>query len=36
VPKSKVRIINNVNSADAMKFVISGGVTHIEENSQIS
>jgi len=36
VPKSKVRIINNVNSADAMKFVISGGVTHIEENTQIS
>lgn len=36
VPKSKVRIINNVNSADAMKFVISGGVTHLEENSQIS
>jgi len=36
VPKSKVRIVNNVNSADAMKFVISGGVTHIEENTQIS
>jgi uncharacterized membrane protein len=36
VPKSKVRILNNVNSADAMKFVISGGVTHLEENTQIS
>ncbi|HVX26938.1 MAG TPA: DUF502 domain-containing protein [Parafilimonas sp.] len=36
VPKTKVRSINNINSADAMKFAISGGVTHIEENSQIS
>jgi uncharacterized membrane protein len=36
VPKSKVRIINNINSADAMKFVISGGVTHLEENITLS
>jgi uncharacterized membrane protein len=31
VPKEKVRPINNMNSAEAMKFVISGGVTHLEE-----
>jgi uncharacterized membrane protein len=36
VPKSKVSIINNINSADAMKFVISGGVTHLEENITLS
>lgn len=36
VPKSKVRIIKNMNSAEAMKFVISGGVTNLEENIQLS
>jgi uncharacterized membrane protein len=36
VPKTKIRIIKNMNSAEAMKFVISGGVTHLEENAQIS
>jgi len=36
VPKSKVRPIDNINSADAMKFVISGGIAHVEENTQIS
>ena len=36
VPKTKIKLINNMNSAEAMKFVISGGVTHLEENTQIS
>jgi len=31
VPQSKVKPMNNVSSTDAMKFVISGGVTHIDE-----
>jgi len=33
VPKEKVRPLNNLNSAEAMKFAISGGVTHIVETS---
>lgn len=36
VPKEKIRLLKNINSAEAMKFVISGGVTHIEENTQLS
>jgi len=35
VPKEKVRPLNNMNSAEAMKFVISGGVTHLEDSSVI-
>jgi len=31
VPKEKVKPLNNLNGAEAMKFAISGGVTHIEE-----
>jgi uncharacterized membrane protein len=31
VPPHKVKMIDNVSSTDAMKFVISGGVTHIDE-----
>lgn len=31
VPKEKVKPINNLTSGEAMKFVISGGVTHLEE-----
>jgi uncharacterized membrane protein len=31
VPKEKVKPITNMNSAEAMKFVISGGVTHLDE-----
>ncbi len=27
VPKDRVRIIRNLNAADAMKFIISGGIT---------
>jgi len=29
VPKEKVRILNNINAPDAMKFVVSGGVTDV-------
>lgn len=36
VPKEKVRIIKNMNSAEAMKFIISGGVTNLEETTPIS
>jgi uncharacterized membrane protein len=32
VPKEKIKPLNNLNSAEAMKFVISGGVTHLEEH----
>jgi len=31
VPKDKVKPLKNLNGAEAMKFAISGGVTHIEE-----
>jgi uncharacterized membrane protein len=36
VPKAKTKLLKNMNSAEAMKFVISGGVSHLEENTQIS
>ncbi|MGN6212524.1 DUF502 domain-containing protein [Parafilimonas sp.] len=35
VPKEKIRPLDNMNSAEAMKFVISGGVTHLEENEHV-
>jgi uncharacterized membrane protein len=31
VPKEKIRVLNNISAADAMKFVISGGVTDVAE-----
>ncbi len=31
LPPHKIKMIDNVSSTDAMKFVISGGVTHIDE-----
>jgi uncharacterized membrane protein len=31
LPKNRVKPITNINPTDAMKFAISGGVTHIEE-----
>jgi uncharacterized membrane protein len=31
VPKEKIKPLDNMNGAEAMKFVISGGVTHLEE-----
>jgi len=32
VKKERIRLLTDVSSADAMKFVISGGVTHIEDD----
>jgi len=31
LPKPRVKIVINLNATDAMKFAISGGVTHVEE-----
>ncbi len=31
LPRLRVRMVTNINAADAMKFAISGGVTHVEE-----
>jgi len=33
VKKERVRILNDISSAEAMKFAISGGVTEIEEDA---
>jgi uncharacterized membrane protein len=30
-PLNKVRIMDDISSTEAMKFAISGGVTHVEE-----
>jgi len=32
LPANRVKAITNINATDAMKFAISGGVTHIEEH----
>jgi uncharacterized membrane protein len=32
LPRARVRVVGNLNAADAMKFAISGGVTHVEES----
>jgi uncharacterized membrane protein len=32
LPKSRVRIVTNINATDTMKFAISGGVTHLEDD----
>jgi uncharacterized membrane protein len=34
LPRSRVRIITNINASDAMKFALSGGVTHVEEDKK--
>jgi uncharacterized membrane protein len=31
VPKERVRIVNNMNAAEAMKFIISGGITEHDQ-----
>lgn len=31
LPLSKVKVVDDISSTEAMKFVISGGVTHVEE-----
>ena len=32
IPKSRVKPITNISSAQTMKFAVSGGVTHVEED----
>ena len=34
LPRARVRLVTNINATDAMKFAISGGVTHIEEKEE--
>lgn len=34
LPRSRVRMVTNINATDAMKFAISGGVTEVEEVKQ--
>ena len=36
VPKTHIRPLHNVSSAEAMKTIISGGVTHLEEHAIIT
>jgi len=35
LPPSRIRHITDVNATDAMKFALSGGVTHIEEEKSV-
>ena len=35
IPKNRVKPITNINATDAMKFALSGGVTHIEESKAV-
>ncbi len=32
IPKSRVRLIDNISASQTMKFAVSGGVTHIDED----
>lgn len=32
IPKSRVRIIDNISAAQTMKFAVSGGITYIDED----
>jgi uncharacterized membrane protein len=32
IPKSRVKLIDNISAAQTMKFAVSGGVTHIDED----
>jgi uncharacterized membrane protein len=34
LPRARVRIVTNINATDAMKFVISGGVTAVDEEKK--
>ena len=31
VPRTRIRLLKNISAADAMKYTVSGGVTHIHE-----
>ena len=33
LPRNRVKRVSNLNATDAMKFAISGGVTHVEEKA---
>jgi len=33
LPRSRVRLVTNINATGAMKFAISGGVTHVEDKA---
>ena len=35
LPKSRIRLIEDINATDAMKFAISGGVTKVEEDRHV-
>ena len=35
IPKNSVKPITNINATDAMKFALSGGVTHIEDHKPV-
>jgi uncharacterized membrane protein len=34
LPRSKVKKINNITSGEAMKYAVTGGVVHIEEEKK--
>jgi uncharacterized membrane protein len=34
IPKSRIKPINNISSAQTMKFAVSGGVTHVEDEDK--
>ena len=36
VPRDKIKLITNINSAQTMKFAVSGGVTQVVENAEAS
>ena len=36
IPKSRIKKITHISSAQTMKFAVSGGVTHVEEDVKIS
>jgi uncharacterized membrane protein len=35
VPKNRIKPVTNINASEAMKFAISGGVTHVEDDREI-
>ncbi len=35
VTRNRVRLLTDISSTDAMKFAISGGVTHIEDDHEV-
>jgi uncharacterized membrane protein len=35
LPRNRVKPVTNINATEAMKFAISGGVTHVDERREI-